>query len=107
MVPALQSLYCALDENVGHYRRYDKGDLQKLAKDNQLLIEKNIYFNRLGILPYYLKGKQKAHTNESFSSSLNEKNSKLYNFATVVLEPLEKIFPPKKGLSELIILKKE
>lgn len=27
MVPALQKLYCSLDENVGHYRRYDKGDL--------------------------------------------------------------------------------
>ena len=49
MVPALQKLYCSLDENVGHYRRYDKGDLQRLAKDNHLTIKKNIYFNQLGI----------------------------------------------------------
>lgn len=107
MVPALQKLYCSLDENVGHYRRYDKGDLQRLAKDNHLTIKKNIYFNQLGILPYWWKGKRKAKTKESFSSSLNENNSKIYNFASMLLEPVEKIILPRKGLSELIILRKE
>lgn len=61
----------------------------------------------MGIIPYYLKGKKtKAESRDSFSSSLNEGNSKLYNIASAVLEPIEKKFPPKKGLTELIVLKK-
>lgn len=107
MVPALQKLYCCLDENVGHYRRYDKGDLRRLAMENQLTILKNIYFNRLGILPYWWKGKRKTKTQESFSSSLNEKNSRIYNFASMLMEPIERVILPRKGLSELIILRKE
>ena len=43
---------------------------------------------------------------ESFSTGLNENNSKLYNFASKVLEPIEKVIPPVVGISEFIILKK-
>lgn len=106
MVPAQQKLYCSLDENVGHYRRYNKGDLKNLARENQLTILKNIYFNQLGILPYWWKGKRKVKDKESFSSSLNEYNSKIYNWASMLMEPIEKLILPPKGLSELIILRK-
>lgn len=106
MVPAWQKLYCSLDINVNHYRRYDPGMLINLAKKNELKIIKNIYFNRLGIIPYWIKGKKKANTDESFSTSLNESNSRIYNFASVILEPIERKWPPRKGLSELIILEK-
>lgn len=106
MVPAWQKLYCALDKNVNHYRRYDPGMLLELAEKNNLKVIKNIYFNRFGIIPYWLKGKKKSGTNESFSSSLNEKNSKIYNIASSVLDPLERRVPPKKGLSELIIMER-
>lgn len=107
MVPAWQKLYCALDKNVNHYRRYDPGMLLELAEKNDLKVIKNIYFNRFGIIPYWLKGKKKVDTNESFSSSLNEKNSKIYNLASSVLEPFERRVPPKKGLSELIIMERK
>lgn len=107
MVPAWQKLYCQLDRNVGHYRRYDPGRLDDIAEKDHLRIIKHIYFNRMGIIPYYIKGKRtKAESKDSFSSSLNEGNSKLYNIASAVLEPIEKRFPPKKGLTELIVLQK-
>lgn len=106
MVPAWQKLYCALDRNVNHYRRYDPGMLRKLAVENSLKVIKNIYFNGLGIFPYWIKGKQKAKTTESFSSSLNENNSKIYNMASAILEPIERLAPPKRGLSELIVLER-
>lgn len=106
MVPAWQKLYCSLDKNVNHYRRYDPGMLRKLAAENNLKVIKNIYFNGLGIFPYWIKGKRKAKTTESFSSSLNENNSKIYNMAAAILEPIERIAPPKRGLSELIVLEK-
>lgn len=105
-VPAFQKLYCQMDKNVSHYRRYDRGILAELAKKSDMEIVHNGYFNALGIIPYYLKGKSKMQEGESFSTSLNENNSKLYNLASKVLEPVEKKFPPKFGISEMIILKK-
>ena len=32
VVPAFQKLYCQLDKNVGHYRRYDSGRLDDIAE---------------------------------------------------------------------------
>lgn len=106
MVPAWQKLYCKMDENVGHYRRYDPGRLNDIAEKNKAEIVKHRYFNLMGIIPYWLKGKRKTGTDESFSSSLNENNSKIYNLASVILEPIERAFPPKFGLTEVMILKK-
>lgn len=57
IVPAFSKLYCYMDKNVSHYRRYDKGMIAKLAKQCNLDIVKNKYFNFFGIIPYYVKGK--------------------------------------------------
>ena len=106
-VPAWKKLYCQMDVNVNHYRRYDRGDLKKLAAKAEMDVIYNGYFNMMGIIPYYLKGKSNLKSGESFSSTLNEGNSKLYNIASKILEPIEKIVPPRWGLSEIIVLKKK
>lgn len=106
MVPALQKLYCDLDKNVSHYRRYNPGRLLDIAKKNDLKIIKHHYFNALGIIPYWIKGRKIVKKNESFSSSLNYSNSKIYNLASCFLEPIEKLLPPKLGLTEVMILQK-
>lgn len=106
-VPAFQKLYCSMDKNVNHYRRYNKGVLREIAKECEMEIVANSYFNLLGIIPYWLKGRFKKEAGESFSTSLNENNSKVYNFASKILEPIEKRFPPKFGLSEMIVLSKK
>ena len=54
----------------------------------------------------YIKGKIKKNTSESFSSDLNVYSGKIYNIAASILEPIEKIFPPHFGLSELIVIQK-
>ena len=55
MVPAWKKLYCDMDANVNHFRRYDPGMLLDIAKRNQMEIKQNIYFNMMGIIPYWLK----------------------------------------------------
>lgn len=105
-VPAIKKLYSWMDRNVSHYRRYDKGELRALGESCGLKVVHNIYFNMMGIVPYYLKGKSKARDG-SFSTSLNERNSKLLNTASSVLEPIERIVSPPIGLSEVIILKND
>jgi len=106
LVPAFQKLYCYMDKNVSHYRRYDSGRLEDIAEKNELHIIQHCYFNRLGIIPYWLKGRGKNNIKESFSSSLNQSSGRIYNIASVILEPIEKKFPPKRGLSEIIVLQK-
>jgi len=106
LVPAFSKLYCHLDKNVSHYRRYDKGVLKSLAEQCGLHVVENKYFNLLGIIPYYLKGRFTKDTGGSFSTDLNETNSRIYNFASKILRPIERHFPPPCGISELIILQK-
>lgn len=105
-VPAWQRLYCDLDRNVSHFRRYDPGRLEDIAGKNNMNIVKHHYFNMFGILPYWVKGHRKLNKDESFSTSLNETNAKFYNIASAILEPIEKRFPPKVGLTEVMILQK-
>lgn len=106
MVPAFQLLYSYLDRNVSHYRRYNRGELSELAKECGLEILLNKYFNFFGIIPYYLKGKFTRDRGGSFSTDLNDTNSSLYNMASVILEPFEKVINPPAGISEIIVLKK-
>lgn len=107
MVPAFQKLFCQMDVNVSHYRRYDRGVLAQMASRLGYTVAYNGYFNRMGIIPYYLKGKLKKGTKESFSSSLNEHNGRIYNLASAILAPIEKRFPPHSGLSELFVIRKK
>lgn len=60
----------------------------------------------LGIIPYWLKGRKKADKGESFSTSLNGANSKIYNIASLILESVESRFLPKVGLTEVMVLQK-
>jgi len=106
LVPAFQKLYCDFDKNVGHYRRYEPGRLREIANENGLCVVKNHYFNMMGMIPYWLKGRIKKGKDESFSSSLNENNSSIYNFASKIMEPIERIIRPRFGLTEVMIMKK-
>lgn len=106
MVPAWQRLYCDMDRNVAHYRRYDRGVLKGIANELGLSVEVDFYFNMMGILPYWWKGRCRKGDGESFSTGLNKHNSRIYNLAAAILEPLEKLYHPPVGLSEIAVLKK-
>lgn len=106
LVPAWQALYSHLDKNVGHHRRYNRGDLKRLATKCQMKVIENKYFNFGGIFPYYLKGKLSKDRGGSFSTDLNGVNSKFYNYMAAFLEPVENKIKPIAGLSEIIIMEK-
>lgn len=105
-VPALKGLYCYMDRNVGHYRRYGKGELRTKAERAGLKVIENKYMNFMGIIPYWLKGRLKKDTGGSFSTGIEEGESKLYSIATSILEPLERVIHPPIGISEFMILSK-
>lgn len=107
LVPAWKKLFSYMDKNVGHYRRYDRRELQTLASKCHMRVLENKYFNFWGIIPYFLKGKLSKNRGGSFSTDLKESNSKFYNAVTCIMEPIENIIKPIIGLSEIIILEKK
>lgn len=54
-VPALQSLYGAFDEQVGHHRRYTRSELVDKCERAGFRIIDSRYFDLLGVLPWWVK----------------------------------------------------
>ena len=57
LVPAHPFLYCDLDRNLSHFRRYRRRDFQELARETDLEVLRMRHFNPLGTLGWWLNGK--------------------------------------------------
>jgi hypothetical protein len=90
-VPACQSLWSETDIQAGHFRRYSKRSLKKLASDSGFeIIEKGYFFSYYFIpvfllrsLPFLLgvrKGDKKLHKSKVKNHSATKKSSSLINF---------------------------
>ena len=53
-VPALQGLYSPLDKEIGHYRRYSKGEVRQLLEAAGFEVVKLTYFDIVGIVPWFI-----------------------------------------------------
>ena len=56
-VPALMSLYGERDERIGHYRRYERAELEALASGAPLDVHELRFWNVLGVVPTYISQK--------------------------------------------------
>ena len=54
LVPAHQRLYGAIDRAIDHYRRYDRQTLVARLQEAGFQVEHTAFFNRLGVLGWYL-----------------------------------------------------
>jgi glycosyltransferase involved in cell wall biosynthesis len=57
LVPALPALYGTLDENLRHYRRYEKGALGALVARAGFAVETVRYLNRPGVFGWWLNSR--------------------------------------------------
>jgi len=57
LAPAFNFLFCDLDRNLGHYRRYNMQTLSNLLKKNSMSIVEKKYFNLAGIPGWFIWGK--------------------------------------------------
>jgi len=57
LVPALQWLYGSLDEQLLHFRRYEKTELLEKLGAAGFAIEDCRFVNRVGILGWYINGR--------------------------------------------------
>jgi 2-polyprenyl-3-methyl-5-hydroxy-6-metoxy-1,4-benzoquinol methylase len=56
LVPALEILYNSLDKDLGHYRRYSRGELIQKLTQNGFRICSLKYFNLFGIMGWFING---------------------------------------------------
>jgi len=100
-VPAEKDLFCMIDLESGHYRRYDRVDLQFVAESVKLKVLFLRHLNSFGYLMYRIKRNHKGN----FSTSFNHKLLKLANFFMPVLVAMDLIFK-NKGLSLIGVFQK-
>lgn len=106
LVPAYSWLYGSMDIACGHHRRYDKGQLKKLASELGLKVICNKYMNVMGIIPWFIKGKV-LRKKSTFSESVSGNNMGIYNFSAKLLMEIENNIKMSFGISEIIILEKQ
>lgn len=69
LVPALQSIYGAMDVALGHYRRYDKQLLRSVLEAAGLEVVHTSWFNRAGVLGWWWLGKVRGRADIPASSA--------------------------------------
>ncbi len=93
IVPAFQFLYGTMDASIGHYRRYTHRDLAAKIEKAGLRLEKQYYFNLLGIVGWFVNGKLLRQTVPP-SSQL-----RFYNLIFPIASKIEEFLPRVAGLS--------
>lgn len=100
-VPALQFLYSNFDRSIGHYKRYQKSELTKLAQNANFKIMSCRYFDSLGTIPWFIFMKVMGH-------GLSSRNTYAYDtFVVPWLKSVEKIIPPPIGKNLLLTASRE
>ena len=99
LVPFGMSLYSDFDKELGHFRRYEKGELEGKMREGGFTVEHQFYFNKAGKLAWFVAntlGKRK---------SLTPLQLRIYNFLTPAFRVWDKI-APGTGLSTIAICRK-
>jgi glycosyltransferase involved in cell wall biosynthesis len=99
LVPFGMKLYSDFDKELGHFRRYEKGELEAKMKEAGFNAEHQFYFNKAGKLAWYVAntlGKRRK---------LTPSQLRIYNFLTPAFRVTDKI-TPGTGLSTVVIARK-
>lgn len=101
LVPAHKFLFNLIDQSISHFRRYEKGKLEKLLKEEGFEIIKSRNLNFLGAVGWFLAGKL---FKEKYVS---EGKIKVFNLISPLFLSLEKFFKLPIGTSILVIAKRK
>jgi hypothetical protein len=104
-VPAHPFLYCDIDRQSLHYRRYTKKGIKGKLINAGFKIEKIRYMNAPGAILYLYKGRIKRQRT-NFSITIKRDDLSFINRVIPLIQRMEKIFPPFFGLSIIAIARK-
>jgi glycosyltransferase involved in cell wall biosynthesis len=96
IVPALRQLYGAIDEAIGHHRRYTRADIERKLAEAGLAVEHVSYFNVLGVPGWFLNARLlRRRSVPGLQARLNDR--------LVPLLRLERRLRPPIGMSLLAV----
>ena len=96
LVPFNPKLTSEFDRQIGHFRRYEEGELDRKMFKAGFVVEQQLYFNKVGVLAWW------------FGNTLMRQRTitvwqlRLYNLLTPLFRLLDK-FLPTTGLSTIVI----
>jgi ubiquinone/menaquinone biosynthesis C-methylase UbiE len=100
-VPALHWLFGSFDEQIGHYRRYTKTELESKCRGAGFNIIECKYFDSVGIVPWYIKYcLLRSNTMESQAVKLYDK------YVVPALRVVESHVRPPIGKNVVLIAEK-
>lgn len=99
LVPYNPKLTSEFDRQIGHFRRYQAGELEEKMKEAGFLVEKQFFFNKVGVIAWWC-GNVLAR-----QRTITVWQLKLYNFLTPLFRLLDPILPGS-GLSTIVIARK-
>ncbi|HOP97772.1 MAG TPA: glycosyltransferase [Verrucomicrobiota bacterium] len=96
LVPYNPRLYSRFDREIGHFRRYRKGELEEKMQAAGFDVERQFYFNKAGVLAWWV-------ANTLFGQrSISAFQLRIYNFLTPVFRMLDSCLP-MPGLSTVVV----
>ena len=101
IVPAFPSLYGPIDRNLGHYRRYDRAAIRRLAAATGLHIRKLRFMNTAGFFGWWVNAKVLPREAQS-SGQIGFFD----RYIVPVMSRVEDWAPPPFGQSLLAVLQK-
>lgn len=100
VVPAMCSLYCELDVQYEHYRRYERNDAWRLACAAGLVVTHCSHFNLLGVVGWLMNGKWQHR------SRLASRHVGLFDRLVPIVRWADYLVWHRVGLSLIIVLEK-
>ena len=101
LVPAFPALYGPIDSNLGHYRRYSRGSLNRLADSAGLRIRKAHYMNAAGFFGWWVNSHILRRTAQS------ERQIEIFDrYLVPLMSRLEGMVQPPFGQSLFAVLGK-
>jgi SAM-dependent methyltransferase len=99
--PAFEWLYGAIDRNLGHYRRYSRESVRRLAGESGLIIKKLRYVNIAGFFGWWMNARILRREKQS------EGQIRVFDRLVVpVMSQVERVVAPPFGQSVLTVLAK-
>jgi SAM-dependent methyltransferase len=101
MVPAFQALYGRIDRNLGHFRRYNRGMLHRLALEAGLRLRKAHYSNCPGFFGWWMN----AHVLQREAQSARQIEV-FDRYLVPLISAVEAVVPPPFGQSLVAVLER-
>lgn len=100
-VPAMRALFSEFDRDLGHFRRYRKGELEKKVLDASFKILRSRYFDLVGVAPWFVKYRILR------SRSLGGGAVSMYdNLVVPIMRHVESLVSPPFGKNILLVAEK-